>query len=97
MEITITNPVWLFLPLVTLAVALSATIFFAKPISRYVVKLVLDDAVAKLLTDKYTQNMAELLPSLKRYSVICRGVNIRFSKLRVCLGEPSGRDIAFPL
>jgi len=92
MDITITNSEWLFLPLVTLTLVLSALIFFAGPIARYVVKLVTDDALDKLLTDKYTQNLFELLPALKRLSVL----NMVESGLRAETGKIISRPLGTP-
>jgi len=92
MEITITNFEWLYSLVAAMTLVLAALIIFAKPISRYVVKLVADDAVAKLLTDKYTQNLAEFLPAFKRFSVL----NTVESSLRAQTGKIIKRPLGTP-
>lgn len=67
MQITITNPEWLFVLLLVLAAILALLALAARPLIRYVITEVFNDSMSKLLTEKYTQNVAELLPSLKRY------------------------------
>lgn len=42
----------------------------ARPVLRYCVKQIANDAVHKILTEKYADNLAEFLPSLKRISVL---------------------------
>ncbi|MDF2929507.1 MAG: ferredoxin-dependent glutamate synthase [Anaerospora sp.] len=42
----------------------------ARPVLRYCIKQIANDAVHKILTEKYADNLAEFLPSLKRISVL---------------------------
>ncbi|HEY3426549.1 MAG TPA: FMN-binding glutamate synthase family protein, partial [Negativicutes bacterium] len=70
MQLIITNYQFLLLLALLLALVLLAAILLAKPILRYIINQVTDDAMTKLLTDDYDQNLAELFPSLKRFSVL---------------------------
>lgn len=70
MEIIIDDPVWLWIPALFMASLLGLTLLFVKPIFRYMVKIISNATMEKLLTEKYTQNLAEFLPSLKRYSLL---------------------------
>lgn len=89
MQLTITDPVWLIAPILFLVIVVLATILLAKPITRYVTKIIADHMVSLLLTDKYTQNLAELLPSLKRFSVL--------NLLELSLRAEEGKAITRPL
>lgn len=89
MQITTTSFQWLPLLLILLALVLLAAIFLVKPIFRYIISRVANDTVAKLLTDKYTQNLAEFLPSLKRFSVL--------NAIEMSLRAEKGKVIARPL
>lgn len=89
MQITITSFQWLPLLLALMVLVLLAAIFLAKPIIRYIINRVTDDIIAKLLTDKYTQNLAEFLPSLKRFSVL--------NAIEMSLRAEEGKVISRPL
>jgi len=91
MQINIANPLWL-LPLFLLALGIVALILLAKPITRYIIKQVATDATTKLLTDKYTQNLMELLPSLKCFSVL----NVVELSLRAQSGKVLTRPLGTP-
>lgn len=69
MQITIT-PEWIFRFFAIIGILLILLIIAAKPLIRYTIKIITNDALSKLLSDKYTQNIAEFLPSLKRFSVL---------------------------
>ena len=90
MQIIITNSglILLLLPIAVLVVLL-ALIFAAKPLLRYIIKKVTDDLATKLFTDKYTQNLAELFPSFKRFSVL--------NYLEMSLRAQSGKILERPL
>lgn len=73
MQIIITNPGWLvllFLFLAFFSLILLGCVVFIKPIFRKVMSKITDNFVIRLLSDKYTQNLMELWPSLQRYSVL---------------------------
>ncbi len=90
MQITITSPIWLFLLLLFLALELFLILILTiKPIARYLVGRQIKDAVARLLTDKYTQNLMELMPAGKRISPL----NI----LEIGLRAENGKIITRPL
>lgn len=89
MHITITNPRELWVPVLVIAVILGVVLLFAVPIIRYIVKKVINSSAEKLLTEKYTQNLAEFLPSLKRYSIL--------NAIEVNLRAESGKIITRPL
>lgn len=75
-------------PLLLLALFGLACVFFAKPILRLIAKRMIDDFTGKLLSDPYDQNLAELLPSLKRFSVI--------NLIELSLRAQTGKVIARP-
>ena len=89
MPIISTNLQLLLFLIFLLTLVLLASIFLAKPIIRYVVNRIADDAIAKLLSDKYTQNLAEFLPSLQRFSVL--------NTIELSLRAEEGKVIARPL
>ncbi|SHH27129.1 FMN-binding glutamate synthase family protein [Desulfosporosinus lacus] len=90
MQITITSSFWMFLLIVLLALQLLLVIILIiKPILRYLVGLQIRDFVGKLLSDKYTQNLMEVLPAGKRISVL----NI----LEIGLRSQSGKIITRPI
>lgn len=89
MQIIVTNPVWLFLVLFLLVVIVAVPLVFVKSIMRYIVNVVTDDMISKLLSDKYTQNLAEFLPSLKRFSVL--------NSIELSLRAEEGKIITRPL
>ena len=73
MQIIINNPGWillLFLFLALFLLILLASMVFFKPIFRKVISKITDNIVTRLLSDKYSQNLMEMWPSLKRYSVL---------------------------
>lgn len=89
-HITITNPKELWVPVLVLAVMLGIALLFALPILRYIVKKIANSSAEKLLTEKYSQNLAEFLPSLKRYSVLnAIEVNLRAENGKI-IGRPLG-------
>lgn len=61
----------------------------ARPMLRYVIKQIVDDAMHKLLTEKYADNLAEFLPSLKRFSVL--------NAIEMSLRAEEGKVITRPL
>ena len=71
---------------------LLAAIVLAKPILRYAVNRIADDVTAKLLSEEYTKNVAEMLPSVKRVSV----VNIIELSLRAEEGKVITRPLGSP-
>ncbi len=90
MGITITSPLWLFLLLTLLALQLFLVlILIIKPFLRYVTGKQISAAVGRLLSDKYTQNLMELLPAGKRISPL----NI----LEIGLRAQNGQIITRPL
>ena len=93
MQITITSSFWLFLLILLLALQLFLVlIFIIKPVLRYLVGLQISDFLAKLLSDKYTQNLMELWPAGKRISVL----NILETGLRAQSGKIITRPIGSP-
>lgn len=77
---------------VKLAVFLVAAILLAKPILRYCLKKATNSIAQILLTDDYTQNLSELLPSLKRFSVL----NLIEMSLRAQHGKVLSRPLGSP-
>lgn len=57
-------------PILLLALLILAFVVLAKPLLRLIIKRIIDDFASKLLSDTYDQNLAELLASVKRFSVI---------------------------
>lgn len=88
MQLTIT-PEWIFRIFVLICLLLTLLIIAAKPLIRYIIKTITNDAVSKLLSDKYTQNLAEFLPSLKRFSVL--------NAIEMSLRAEQGNAITRPL
>ncbi|MDD4600804.1 hypothetical protein SDC9_03869 [bioreactor metagenome] len=89
MQLIITNSQFLLLALLLLLFIVLIAVFLTKPLLRYVINRITDDATSKLLSDVYDQNLAELLPSLKRFSVL--------NLLELSLRAESGKIIARPL
>jgi glutamate synthase domain-containing protein 2 len=89
MQIVIPSINWPFLLLFLVVLAFIAALILVKPIMRYIIKIITNDAVKKLLTDDYTQNVAETLPSLKRFSVI--------NFIEMSLRAQSGKVLTRPL
>ncbi|WP_371375009.1 FMN-binding glutamate synthase family protein [Sporomusa aerivorans] len=81
-----------WLPLLTLAFAMAAAMLLAKPILRYIIKRIVNEAMSKLLSDDYDQNLAELLPSVKRLSAL----NLLEISLRAETGKVVGRPLGSP-
>jgi len=88
MQFITTYPGWLF-TLLLLLLAITVLCFLAKPALRYVIKRIVNDASAKLLTDKYTQNLFQMYPSQKRFSVL--------NTVELGLRAQEGKAIARPL
>lgn len=91
MQMFITEPQWLLL-LLLLPIFVLLVLLFAKSIARYFIKRMTDDALSKLLTENYEQNLAELYPSLKRFSILYL---IEMS-LRAETGKAIGRPLGSP-
>ncbi len=92
MRIILSNIQWPLLVIFTITLILIAVIFLAKPIMRYIIKRISNDITGKILTDKYTQNLGELLPSLKRFSII----NLLEMSLRAQTGKVLTRPLGSP-
>jgi glutamate synthase domain-containing protein 2 len=92
MQIIISNVQGVLLVLFFMILVFIGIIMCSKQIMRYIVKRITNDAAAKLLTDDYTQNLAELLPSLKRFSVI----NLIEMSLRAQTGKALTRPLGSP-
>jgi glutamate synthase domain-containing protein 2 len=67
-------------------------IFLTKPVMRYIIKRISNDITGKLLSDNYSQNLGELLPSLKRFSLI----NLLEMSLRAQTGKVLNRPLGSP-
>lgn len=90
MQIIITSSIWVFLLLLFLALQLILVLILAiKPILRYIVGKQISEAVSRLVSDKYTQNLMEVFPVGKRISVL----NI----LEIGLRAENGKIITRPL
>ena len=82
-----------WLPLLLLLVAvLAAAILSVKPLLRYFFNRVSDDALFKLTTEDYDQNLSELYTSLKRFSVL----NLLEMSLRAEKGKVINRPLGSP-
>lgn len=88
MQITIDREALCFLALglVVFAIVLA---LLAKPLFRYIIMRIINDATSKLLTEKYADNLAEFLPSLKRFSIL--------NAIELNLRAEEGKIIARPL
>lgn len=68
------NPIWipvLVSNLLLLPLILGLLLFLlAKPISRYYVNKISDHMIGRILSDKYSENITEVITSLKRMSVL---------------------------
>lgn len=89
MQITLLSAWWLIVPALLVLLVLFIFILLAKPIVRWILKGLANDFTTKLLSDKYTQNLAEFLPSLKRFSVL--------NAIELSLRAESGNIITRPL
>lgn len=92
MQITTANLQWILLLNFLLAFFVIAIIVFSKPIGRYIIKRISDHVTTILLTDEYSKNMMELLPSLTRFSVI----NLLELSLRAETGKVIKRPLGSP-
>lgn len=80
-----------------LPLILGSLIFFlAKPVFRYYLNKIGDDIIARLLSEKYSQNIAEVITSLKRISIQNMiELNLRAQDGKV-LNRPLGSPKHFP-
>ncbi|HVJ50423.1 FMN-binding glutamate synthase family protein [Desulfitobacterium sp.] len=93
MQIIINKPVTLLLILIIFFIlVLIVVLLLAKPLTRYIIKMASNDFSKKLLSDKYTQNLAELIPSLQRFSVL----NLIETGLRAHQGKVITRPLGTP-
>jgi len=92
MQIIIANPEWIFLLIFALGFLVLAIIFLTKPILRYIIKKISDHATRILLTDEYSKNLMELLPSLTRFSIL----NLLEMSLRAQTGKVIKRPLGSP-
>jgi len=88
MEFITANLGWLLISLILL-VGFVILALLAKPIMRYIIGIIVNDATNKLLTDKYRQNLFELFPSLKRFSVL--------NTVELSLRAETGKALVRPL
>ncbi|SCM82540.1 Ferredoxin-dependent glutamate synthase [uncultured Sporomusa sp.] len=89
MELFIAESQWLLLLLLLPFLVLLILLLFAKSIARFFVKRMTVAALSKLLTKKYERNLAELYPSLKRFSFL--------HLIEMSLRAETGKAIARPL
>lgn len=93
MQIIINRPLTLlFFFVVLFFLVLLFVSLLIKPITRYIIKTMSNDFSTKLLSDKYTQNLAELIPSLKRFTVL----NLIETGLRAHQGKVITRPLGTP-
>jgi glutamate synthase domain-containing protein 2 len=92
MQMILSNMHWSLLVMITITLMLIAFIFLAKPAMRYIIKRISNDITGKILTDDYTKNLGELLPSLKRFSVL----NLLEMSLRAQNGKVLNRPLGSP-
>jgi len=92
MQIITANLDWIFLLLLLLGLLIVAMIFLSKTISRYIIKRISDHVTGILLTDEYSKNIMELLPSLTRFSVL----NLLELSLRAQTGDVIKRPLGSP-
>lgn len=86
------NLEWILLIFLLLGFLLLAIRLLVKPIFRYIIKVISDHVTKILLTDEYSKNIMELLPSLKRFSVL----NLLEVSLRAQSGEVIKRPLGSP-
>lgn len=95
MPILITDTLLLLLILLLLVLMPAVLLVLAKPLFRYFMNRISDDALTKLFTEDYDQNLAELFPSVKRLSLL----NLIEMSLRAETGKlierPSGSPKQF--
>ncbi|MDF2635069.1 MAG: ferredoxin-dependent glutamate synthase [Pelosinus sp.] len=92
MQMILANVHWSLLVILLLTLLLIVLIFVAKPVMRYIIKRISNDITGKLLSDTYSQNLGELLPSLKRFSLI----NLLEMSLRAQTGKVLNRPLGSP-
>ena len=92
MEIITANLQWIYLLIFLLVVLAVGILFVTKPLLRYIIKRISDHATTILLTDVYTKNIMELLPSLTRFSVL----NLLELSLRAQTGKVITRPLGSP-
>lgn len=92
MPIIISNSQLLLLLLLSLLLAAAAAVLLAKPIVRCIINRVSDAALSKLLSTDYERNLAELYPSLQRFSVL----NLIETSLRAETGKGIARPLGSP-
>lgn len=88
MQITLDRAMLEQLGLILIAL-LGILVITARPLCRYMIKLISDNAVHLILTEKYSENLAEFLPSLKRFSVL--------NAIEMSLRAEEGKVITRPL
>lgn len=88
----ISNSQLLLLLLLILTFIFAAAIVLVKPVLRYIINRITDHYLSKLLSTDYERNLAELYPSLKRFSVL----NLIESSLRAETGKNIGRPLGSP-
>lgn len=97
MQIIINKPLTLFLILSTfLILVLIAVLILAKPLVRYIIKTASNNFLTIILSDKPTQNLAEMYPSIQRFSlhnVIQTGLRANDGKV---ISRPLGTPKHFP-
>ena len=92
MQIITDNLQWIIPLIFLLTFLVLAILFLTKPILRYIIKKISDHATKILLTDEYSKNLMELLPSLTRFSVI----NLVELSLRAQTGKVIKRPLGSP-
>lgn len=93
MIIVIDKPLKFFFILgIFLIFILIIALLLAKPLIRYIIKVMSNDFEKKILSDKYTQNLAELIPSLRRITVL----NVVETALRAHQGKIITRPLGTP-
>jgi len=95
MQIALNIPGWILILSLSLAMLVFlflVSLIFAKPLLRIVLGKIAGSAVKRLLSDKYTQNIAELWSSLNRFSVL----NLIENGLRAENGKILARPLGSP-
>lgn len=93
MQIIIDKPLIVFLSLMILFIfGLIIFLILVKPLIRYSIKLAFNDFLTTVLSDKPTQNIAEMYPSIKRFSLH----NVIQTNLRAHDGKVIVRPLGTP-
>lgn len=92
MQIITVNLEWLLRLMFFLGCLMLIMLFLTKPILRYIVKRISDHVTTILLTDDYSKNIMELLPSLTRFSIL----NLLELSLRAQTGKVITRPLGSP-